>query len=64
MEYKLKAMIADDISFNHTLLKCYFDELGIEGTDIEINGLEAYQKHMKLKKGNARISSLWTWICV
>ena len=51
---KLRAMIVDDISFNHTVLKCFFDKLGIEVIDIAINGLEAYQKYVELTQQGDR----------
>ena len=44
---KLKAMIVDDASFNHAILKCFFDKLGIEVIDIAENGLEAYNKYIQ-----------------
>lgn len=47
-EQKLKAMIVDDISFNHTILSSFFDKLGIEVIAIAVNGLEAYEKYVEL----------------
>jgi len=44
----LKAMIVDDISFNHLILKTFLTKLNIGISDIAVNGLEAYQKYQKL----------------
>ena len=48
----LKAMIVGDIPFNCSILKSFFDKLGIDVIEIAQNGLEAYQKYLKyIEKG-------------
>jgi len=44
---KLSSMLVDDITFNHVILKNFFDKLDIEVLDIAVNGLEAIQKYNK-----------------
>jgi len=42
---RLTSMLVDDITFNHTILRGFFDQLSIGVTDIAVNGLEACQKY-------------------
>jgi len=44
----LKAMIVDDISFNHVILKNFLTKIKIGISEIATNGLEAVQKYQKL----------------
>jgi len=41
---KLTSMLVDDITFNQTVLRGFFDKLNVEVVDIAVNGLEALQK--------------------
>lgn len=45
---KLSSMLVDDITFNHVILRNYFDKLDIEVADIAVNGLEAIQKYSRM----------------
>jgi CheY-like chemotaxis protein len=51
---KLKVMIVDDAPFSHTVLKRFFDKLGIEVVEIAVNGLEAYHKYLQLVESGNR----------
>jgi len=42
---KLTSMLVDDITFNHMILRGFFDQLSIGVLDIAVNGLEACQKY-------------------
>jgi len=44
----LKAMIVDDISFNHLILKNFLTKLKIGISDVAVNGLEAVKRYQKL----------------
>ena len=51
---KLRAMIVDDVPFNHVILKNFLMKLGVEVVSIAVNGLEAYTQYEKhVREGNA-----------
>ena len=43
---QLKVMIVDDVPFNHLILSNFYERLGVQVTDIAVNGVEAYQKYL------------------
>ena len=50
---QLRAMIVDDIPFNHQILTTFFNRLGIQVIDIAVNGAEAYEKYLAhIRKGD------------
>ena len=58
---KLRAMIVDDIQFNHTLLDGFFNKLGIEVVERAFNGEEAHQrfaKHLTNENQNLNIVTM------
>lgn len=44
MRKRLKAMVVDDVQFNHIILKDFFSNLGVQVIDIAENGAQAYEK--------------------
>lgn len=48
----LKAMIVDDVPFNHVILRNFFEKLGIAVVDVAVNGSEAYEKYSALSRIN------------